>query len=99
MSYVCVCMCVDDRRVSVQQHIEENASKEREKNRREKESERERKRERKILLSIQREEREGEKNVSGRKYLADQVDYWSCCSIRDDLNGNLSQNASHQSMK
>lgn len=84
-------MCVDDRRVSVQQE-RKYASKEREKNRREKESERkrEREKERKIVLNKKKEK----ENVSGRKYLADQVDYWSCCSIRDDLNGNLSQNTS-----
>ncbi len=36
----------------------------------------------------EKEKRKGEKekdiDVEERKYLADQVDYWYCCSIRDD---------------
>ncbi len=71
------------------------------KNKREKERKeaKERKREQKRKKEKEkygwtRTEREGKKIVSGRKYLADQLDYWYCCSIRDHLNANLSRNAS-----
>jgi hypothetical protein len=77
-----------------------NASKEREKNKREKEKvgdrerEREGAKERKKNIVEQEKNEKEKKIVSGRKYLADQVDYWYCCSISDHLNANLSRNTS-----
>jgi hypothetical protein len=72
-------LCIlSERRMSVQQ--KKNVSKE---ERKETESEREKEKKRKKKI-----------NAKGRKYLADQVDYWYCCLIRDHLYANLSRNTS-----
>lgn len=66
-----------------------NASKDGEKeNERGGERERERKREREKKNRALNERRTQRRNVSGRKYLADHVGFWPCCSIRDHLNAN-----------
>jgi len=75
----------------------ENKNKREKEKERERESERESKgekeKERKNIVEQEQNEK-GKKIVSGRKYLADQVDYWYCCSISDHLNANLSRNTS-----
>ncbi len=58
------------------------------------EREREGAKERKKNIVEQEKNEKEKKIVSGRKYLADQVDYWYCCSISDHLNANLSRNTS-----
>jgi hypothetical protein len=58
--------------------------------------ERKKKKEREGEERARAKERKKRKNidVKGRKHLADQVDYWYCCSIKDHLYGNLSRNIS-----
>jgi hypothetical protein len=85
-------LCVfDDRRVSVQQKMQVKKEK---KKKRVRERERESGEERKKNIVEHKKRTRRKKNVSGRKYLADQLDYSYCCSIRDHLNANLSRNTS-----